>query len=241
MLLVVVICAIGCEKDDNIEGAFVEKNDVFKFVNEQSSKYIAVYGSKTVKKEAYDRAYADVKSVMDKMDDGIKKGLFNAKAKLLVVKNEDELEDNIEFFKKLLPVESVFTDEDGVDETLPSSTDVGLSNTKLELMYLCVYYSLLTESNLADAFEELKKAYIEATAANLFTLGEAYVDGYEDEIHENASEKNALKYGTYLYNLYKLYFGDGTGEAGEFTITKKSELQDQNKLGYDFMEAYFEK
>jgi hypothetical protein len=238
LLVLLVVLSVGCSKDD--EGLETTKEDVFKFINEQSDKYIAVYGSKNVKQEAYNRAYNQIKSVLDAMDEDIRKGLLNAKAKMLVVKNEDELEDNIKFFKTLLPVESIYTEEDGVDETLPSSTGVGLPNTKLELMYLCVYYSLLTESGLSAKYTELKEAYKEATDAEIFTPGEAYEDGYTDEIHKNASNKNALKYGTYLYNLYRLYFGNDLGVAGEFSITKKSELQAQNLKGFNFIKNYFE-
>jgi hypothetical protein len=238
LLAIIFLSAVSCSKDD--DEIQMTKQDVFKYVKEQTSKYIAVYGSKTIKEDAFNRAYKDVKFVLNNMDADIKQGLLNSKAKILVVKDEDELEDNIKFFKTLLPAESIYTDQDGVDETLTTSTDVGLSNTKLELMYLCVYYALLTESDLNTKYNELKAAYNEAASTLIFEPGEAYVDGAEDEIHENASKKNALKYGTYLYNLYRLYFGDDTGEAGEFTITKKNELKAQNLKGYNFIKDYFE-
>jgi hypothetical protein len=237
LLMLLVIFSVACSEDDDVS----PKKEVFAFKNEQSDKCIAVYGSGAVKKEAYERAYKDIKYVMDKMDEGIKKGLLASKAKIIVVKNEDELEGNINYFKKLLPLESIYTDEEGVDETLPTSTGVGLSNTKLEFMYLCVYYSLLTDSKLTSKFDKLKQAYVEAnTKAKIFTPGDAYKDGEKDEIHENASKKNALKYGTYLYNLYKLYFGNGKGKPGEFSITTKDQLKTKNPLGYEFMKNNFE-
>lgn len=217
------------------------KTGFFKFQAEQTGDYIAVYGTENVSVESYNRAYTDVKFVMDKMDSGIKQGLLNSKAKMLVVTNEAELVADISFFMTLLPVESVYTNVDGTDETLPSSTGVELSNTKLELMYLCVYYSLLVEKPLSDKFNELKQAYSQANGSGLFKPGEAYVDGYRDDIHENASNNNALKYGSYLYNLYRLYFGNGKGKAGEFTITTKSQLQAQNPLGFNFIKNNFDK
>ncbi|WP_299159245.1 hypothetical protein [uncultured Tenacibaculum sp.] len=207
--------------------------------NEQTANHIAVYGTSTVSQESYDRVYADIKSVMDKMDDGIRQGMLNANAKMLVVQNEEELESNINYFMTFLPTESIYTNNGGTDESLPSSTGVGLSNTKLELMYLCVYYSLLTESNLTAEYDELKKAYEEAVSANIFAPAAAYVDGFVDDIHQNASDNNALKYGSYLFNLYKLYFGNDSGQAGEFTITTKAQLQAQNPLGYNFISTYF--
>ncbi|MCT4589518.1 MAG: hypothetical protein N4A71_16970 [Carboxylicivirga sp.] len=239
-LLQLVILFTSCSKDDDTKPD--QSDDTLKYKNEQTADYIAVYGTSKVKKEAYDRIYKDVKHVMDKMDTGIKQGLLTSKAKMLAATNEDELESNIDYFMKLLPLEAIYTDVDGVDESLTSSTDVGLSNTKLELMYLCVYYSLLTDTKLKAKYEEVKKAYEEAAVtAKIFTPGEAYKDGYEDEIHENASEKNALKYGSYLYNLYRLYFGNDKGKAGEFTITTKDQLKAKNPLGYDFIKNNFDK
>ena len=238
LLLLVVILSAACSKDDDM---MKEAPNKFKYRNIQNDKYIAVYGTGSVKKESYDRAYTDIKFVMDNMDAGIKKGLFASNAKMLIVKNEDELEDDIDYFTSLLPLEAIYTSQDGVDETLPSATGVGLSNTKLEFMYLCVYYSLLTDSKLSAKFDALKKAYKQATDAKIFTPGEAYQDGKEDEIHTNASKKKALKYGTYLYNLYRLYFGNDKGKAGEFTITTKAQLKAKNQLGYDFMKSNFEK
>jgi hypothetical protein len=174
------------------------------------------------------------------MNSRIRKGVLNSNVKMLVVENEDELTDGIEFFLSFLPVESVYVSNEGRDESLPTSSDVGLSTTKLELTYLCVYYSLLTEPGLSDLFEELKGAYDEAANLGIFVPGEAYIDGYVDEIHQNASDNNALKYGSYLYNVYRLYFGDGTGYPGEFAITTKAELESQNPLGFGFVRAYFD-
>jgi hypothetical protein len=181
----------------------------------------------------------DIKSVLGTLDSNIKTGLFNSGAKMLIVKNEDELESNIEFFTSLLPVEAIFTDSEGVDETLPTDEHYGVSSTKLELMYLIVYYSLLTEESLSEQYTALKAAYAQASEKAIFTPGEAYQDGHEDDIHQNASEKNALKYGSYLYNLTQLYFGNDKGQPGEFTISTKAELKTQNALGYTFMEKYF--
>ena len=85
----------------------------------------------------------------------------------------------------------------------------------------------------------VETAYAEATSKNLFTPDAAYLDTYEDEIHQHASDNNALKYGSYLFNLAKLYFGDDTGPAGEFNITTSEQLQRDNPLGYQVMENLF--
>ena len=158
---------------------------------------------------------------------------------MLIVSNEQALEDNIAYFQSLLPVEAIYTEQDGLDETLASAENAGLSNTKLKLMYLVIYYSLLTEDNLSTAYSELQTAYAEARSKNLFTPDEAYQDGYDDEIHQHASDNHALKYGSYLFNLAKLYFGDDTGPAGEFNITTREQLQRDNPLGYQVMENLF--
>lgn len=239
-LLTLFSFSFACSQDDEVAPSPSPLDSVFSFINEETDNTIAVYGSKEVNEVAYNRAYNDVKSVLAGMDKGIRQGLLNADAKMLVVTNEEELEENIEFFMTLLPVESVFTNIEGTDETLPTATDVGLSATKLELMYLCVYYSLLTEENLLDKFQELQGAYKQAADLNIFIPGEAYQDGYEDEIHQNASEENALKYGSYLFNLYMIYFGDGTGAPGEFTITTKAQLESQNPLGFNFIKENFD-
>jgi len=199
-----------------------------------------VYGSKNIEKASYDRALADIQWVMASLDSDVKQGLLNSGVKILIVSNEQELEDNIGYFQSLLPVEAIYTNsEDGLDETLTSAENAGLSTTKLELMYLVVYYSLLTEDDLSAAYIELQTAYAEATSKNLFNPGEAYQDGYEDEIHQHASDNNALKYGSYLFNLTKLYFGDDTGPAGEFNITTRVQLPLKNPLGYQIMENLF--
>lgn len=218
-----MICFLLSSQKNKIKDG---KTSIFKFKNEQTNKYIAVYGT-DVTEASYTRAYRDIKSVMDNMNSGLRRGLLNSAPKILVVKNEGELEENIDFFIGLLPVEAVFT-------------DVGISNTKLEFMYLCVYYSLLTDSGLGSKFEKLKAAYAQAKENQIFVPGEAYKDGYMDDIHENASNQNALKYGSYLYNLYRLYFGNDRGAAGEFSITTKNQLKAQNKLGFEFMQQNFE-
>jgi len=227
---------------DKPSGGSVDSNKtkVFSYITEQSDDTIAVYGSKSIEKASYDRALADIQWVMDSLNSDVKQGLLNSGVKMLIVSNEQQLEDNIAYFQTLLPVEAIYTNsEDGLDETLTSVENAGLSNTKLELMYLVVYYSLLTEDNLSTAYTELQTAYTEATTKNLFNPGEAYQDGYEDEIHQHASDNNALKYGSYLFNLAKLYFGDDTGPAGEFNITTRAQLQRENPLGYQVMENLF--
>lgn len=207
---------------------------------QQTNDYIALYGTSNIDKEQFDRTYADIKYVMDRMHNDIKQGMLYSNSKILILENEKELEEYNSYFVTYIPAEIIFTNIDGVDETSAASTGVGISNTKLELMYLCVYYSLLTERGLKDEYEELKQAYNEAVNAKIFKPGEAYVDGYVDEIHQNASDQNALKYGTYLNNLYKLYFGNGKGAPGEFSITTKEQLKMQNILGYNFIKSYFD-
>jgi len=219
--------------------ADANKAQAFDYITEQSEQSIAVYGSKSIEQAAYDRALADIRQIVSTLDTDVRQGLFNAGVKMLIVSDEAELEDNIDYFQSLLPVEAIYTNIEGVDETLTSAENGGLSTTKLELMYLVVYYSLLTEDKLAPVYTALKAAYEQATSANIFSPSEAYRDGYVDEIHQNASDQNALKYGSYLFNLTKLYFGDDTAPAGEFTITTRAQLQSENLLGFQMMQQLF--
>jgi len=212
----------------------------FPYIAEQTQDCIAVYGSNEVSEEQFSRGYADITDVLSAMDGGIRQGLLNAGAKMLIVSNEAELEKDIGFFLTLLPVEAVFADNGGVDETLPDSTGSGVSTTKLELMYLVVYYSLLKEPSLSDTYRELRDAYSQAMEASIFSPGEAYEDGYVDEIHRHASEQHALKYGSYLFGLYAIYFGNDSGQPGEFTITTKAGLQERNPLGDAFVKKFLD-
>ncbi|WP_052298056.1 hypothetical protein [Moritella sp. PE36] len=231
--------AITVSDTSSGNGVDSNKAKVFEYITEQSDDTIAVYGAKNIEKLSYDRALADIQLVMDSLDADVKQGLLNSGVKMLIVSNEQALDDNIDYFQSLLPVEAIYTVQDGLDETLASAENAGLSTTKLELMYLVVYYSLLTEDNLSAAYSELQTAYAEATSKNLFIPGKAYQDGYDDEIHQHASDNNALKYGSYVFNLAKLYFGDDKGPAGEFNITTRAQLQRKNPLGYQIMENLF--
>ena len=214
------------------------RSNFLKFKTEQTSSCIAVYGASTVSQAQYDRAYNSVKKTLAKVDRAILQGMLNSKAKIIVADNEEQVENHIDTFIKLLPAEVIYVDIEGVDETLPGSGGAGICTTELELMYLVVYYSLLIEPGLSGQFNELKAAYNEASVAKLFTPGEDYQDGADDQAHPNASAQNALKYGSYLFGAYKLYFGDGTGSPGEFTITTKAQFAAQNPKGYQFVRSY---
>lgn len=217
-----------------------EKRKRFNYISEQTNDVIAVYGSNKASKVAYTRAYYDIQQTMNKMDANIKQSLLKSGAKILVVSGEQELVDDIEYFSSLLPVEAIFTSAEGVDETLPVAKNGNLSATKLELMYLTVYYAMLEDDSLAAQFQELKDAYQQAADGGFFTPGEAYQDGYEDPIHQNASKQNALKYGSYLFNLYMIYNGDNSQDAGEFSFTTREELGKNNPLGMVFMQKYYD-
>lgn len=224
-----------------VAGAVVDtkKTDTFSYITEQSGESIAVYGSKLIDEASYQRALTDVKDVIEFLNEDVRQGLFNSGVKMLVVENEDELESNLDYFMSFLPLEAVFTNIDGEDETLTSDERAGLSNTKLEMMYLIVYYSLLTQPELSEKYSALQNAYQEANSKGLFDPDDAYQDGYIDEIHQNASDKNALKYGSYLYNLAKVAFGDQNSIAGEFTLTTTEELINENPLGYAVLNEIF--
>ena len=154
--IVVPILLVGCISTGQ------STTEIFAFIEEPTDDCITVYGSETVSEPAFRRAYSDVKDVMGKMNHDIMKGMLNSEVKMLVVKNEEELESNLDFFMSILPLEAVFTDNDGFDETTTSDLNAGLSTTKLELTYLSVYYSLLTVPMLSDIFVKLQKAFTEA-------------------------------------------------------------------------------
>ena len=227
--------------DFEVTGVVVDtkKTDTFNYITEQSGESIAVYGSKLIDEASYQRVLTDVKDILELLNEDVRQGLFNSGVKMLVVENEDELESNLDYFMSLLPLEAVFTNIDGEDETLTSDERAGLSNTKLEMMYLVVYYSLLTQPELSEHYLALQSAYEEANNKGLFNPDEAYQDGYVDEVHQNASDNNALKYGSYLYNLAKVAFGNQQGVPGEFTLTTTEELMTENPLGYAVLTKIF--
>ncbi|PKG37651.1 hypothetical protein [Psychromonas sp. Urea-02u-13] len=215
-----------------------KKNQVFAYISEQNFQNIAVYGTHGVEKAAYDRAVEDIAEVLGSLNAEVKLGLLNAGVKMLVVEDEGTLDKHIEYLMTLLPLEAVFSNDGGTDETLEN--DNGLSSTKLELMYLIVYYSLLTEADLSEQYQQLQSAYTEAVDNGLFVPAEAYQDDYVDAVHQNASDKNTLKYGSYLFNLANIYFGNDVAVAGEFTITTVAQLEANNPLGFAFVEALFD-
>jgi len=43
-----------------------------------------------------------------------------------------------------------------------------------------------------------------------------------------------------LFNLYSLYFGNGLGDPGEFSITTGADLENLNPAGFEFMQEYFD-
>ncbi len=203
-----------------------------------TSESIAVYGTSSTTKAQFDRARDAVVRCLRAMDPRIRVALIASEAKMIVARDEEELEADLDFYVELFPLEAVFTDIDGVDETLPG--DRGVSGSELELMYLVVYYALLTEPGLAAVFAELVAAYDEAEQRDLFVPGEAYQDDFVDEIHLHASENNALKYGSYLFGLYAVYFGNGQAQPGEFLVTRREDLEKINPKGARFMRIYLD-
>ena len=210
----------------------------FDHVKEQTTGNIAVLGTKSVSEAQFNRAYADITSAVNALDPRIRNGLLTSGAKLIVAANEEELVEEIDFYQTLFPLEAIFTDIDGTDETLPGV--IGVTGTRLELMYLVVYYALLTDPGLKAIRTELTGAYDEAQERGLFRPGEAYEDGFVDEIHLNASRSNALKYGSYLFGLYGLYFGNGTSQPSEFSISTRDQLATSNPKGFEFVASYLD-
>ena len=141
-LIYIVSFSSGCNRKKQLE-------KLFPHTILQTENCIGVYGSGSVSREQFDRACNDVLFLLEHMDPRIKKGLLNAEAKILVVSNEDELDKNSDLVMSLLSAEAIFTNLDGVDETIESGYGTGLSTTRLEFMNLVVYYSLLTEPELA--------------------------------------------------------------------------------------------
>ncbi len=92
--------------------------------------------------------------------------------------------------------------------------------------------------DLASVYDELVEAYGEAVGNGIFAPEEAYRDGFVDEIHRSASRQNALKYGSYLFGLYRIHFGNSEDRTGEFAVTTREELRALNPKGTAFIEAY---
>lgn len=213
-------------------------NDRFSIIKNQTDVCVAVYGSKLITAEQFYRAYGEVQDLMKSMDARISKGILNSNAKILIVTNEEEMGNYEDLIFSLLPAEAIFTDNNGTDETIESGLGVDVSTTRLEFMNLVVYYSLLIEPELQNVYEELKAAYYEVADNGYFIPRGKYGDDVVDEIHQNASDKNALKFGTYLFCLYSVYYGNGTKGPEEFTLDTKSDLKAKNPKGYAFMKSY---
>jgi len=230
-LICIVVLGSGCRNQ-------MQLKDFFPHIALQTKDCIGVYGSLTVSREQFDRTFNDVVFLLDHMDPRIKIGLLNAHAKILVVSNEDEINKNKELVMSLLPAEAIFANLDGLDETIESGYGTGLSTTRLEFMNLVVYYSLLTEPELAVVYNELCQAFDEASKDSIFVPGKKYRDGMMDVVHQNASSKNALKYGRYLFCLYAVYYGNGSGGPPDISVYEKDLLREVNPLGYTFVRKY---
>ena len=223
-----------------IKGTDVDKN----FLPQgyyPTEKYIGVYRTKKVSEEQLNRVYNDVKWCMDRMSDDLKNAMVKHGAKLLVAENEMEVAAD-DYFLSLIPLEGIYVNNGGTDETQPDSK-TGISTAKLELMYLSVYYALLVAPTLQTEYQELQAAYKEAADKKLFTPGPAYQDGYTDQIHENASKKNALKYGSFIFNIYRLYFsnpGSISATKYEYKIGSKKDMQTKNPKAYAFLQKHYD-
>ena len=206
-----------------------------------TTKYIGVHRSKYATKAQLDRVYNGIKKVTNKLDPKIAKGLLDNNAKLLVISNEREAMSN-PYFMQLLPLEGIYTNNGGKDESITDS-HTGISTAELEFCYLTVYYAISVENSLNQYFSELKAAYKEAFDKGLFKPGPAYVDGYMDHIHARASKDNVLKYGSFMFNLYKVYYTSNTIDSKtkpEYKVYNRSEILSKNPLAHQFMKAYFD-
>lgn len=206
-----------------------------------TTKYIGVFRTANANKQQLNRVYNDIKWSMDRMSDDLKNALLKHGAKLLVAKDQEELVSN-PYFMSLLPMEAIYGNNASSDETLPNAkTDV--ATAKLELMYLTVYYAFLVEPTLQKEYEALKTAYKEAADTNLFIPGDAYKDDYTDPVHQNASQKNALKYGSFIFNAYRLYFakaGSISPTEYEYKLGSKTDMQNQNPKAYAFLQKHYD-
>ena len=205
-----------------------------------TTKYIGVHRTPKATQAQLDRAYTDIKLVMDKMDKDLRKAVLKHGAKLLVAADENEITSD-DYYIGQLPLEAIYTN-DGEDETLPDPK-TKISKARLEFIYLTVYYAFLIDPSLAQGYTDLKDAYKEADSKNLFIPGAAYQDGYHDPVHSNASQKNALKYGSFMYNLYRLYFakaGSINIATSEYKLGYKKDIQTKNPKAYTFIQNYYD-
>ena len=209
-----------------------------------TAKYIGVHRSPRATKAQLNRVYNGVNKITDRLDPFIQKALLKNKVTLLVLENEREVMAEASYFLKLQPLEAIYGNNGGKDETLPDPT-TGISTGELEFCYMTIYYAISIEPELSTAFNELKTAYDEAfnKSPRLFSPGAAYQDGYSDPIHPVASQNNVLKYGSFVFNLYKVYHTKNTipsSNASEYQVFSRSEMQAKNPLAHAFMKKYFD-
>ncbi len=205
-----------------------------------TAKYIGVHRSSSASKAQLDRVYNGVKKIMNSLDSTIVRGILKNNAKLLVLRDEAEATSE-PYFMQLTPLEGIYVNNGGKDETLPDAT-TGIASSELEFTYLSVYYAISIEPSLTECFTELKAAYKEAADKGLFKPGDAYKDGYNDPIHAVASRNNVLKYGSFIFNLYKTYYtSNRMTTLGEYKIADRADILSKNPLAHAFMKKYFDK
>ena len=224
----------------DIKGQALDKTKLIES-REATTKYIGVHRSANANTAQLERVYNGVKTITDKLHPRIANALLKNNVKLLVLKDENEAVSE-PYWMQLMPLEAIYVNNGGVDETLPDLT-TGISTGELEFCYMTIYYAISTDSELQTAFNELKAAYNEAFATKHFIPGAAYVDGYQDPIHPVASKNNVLKYGSFVFNLYKVYYTKNnitpTADA-EYKVFSKNEMNTKNPLAQAFMKKYFD-
>ena len=156
------------------------------------------------------RVASTVKSVLDRADPRIAVGLKRQSVALYIIDNEEELEDDPALLEYLLdsrPLELIYTDIDGVDET---QTD-HRGTVAQKLMQLFVYYPLEQDPEYSDLKAELQHAFGEAIQPHQeigdLPLYDATDYSRPDDAHPHMGPPHYTSLGAYLGLGYEVHFG----------------------------------
>jgi len=177
------------------------------FCAAENSKSLPVLGKDC---DSAQRVASTVDWVLRRANPEVADGLRKQGVSLYVIDNEDELERNpalLEFLLESRPVELIYTDIEGVDETLPEHQ----GPIAQKLMQLFVYYPLELDTDYDDLQVELEAAFNKAIEPRDEIGGRLLYDpedySHPDEAHPHMGPPYYTAMGAYLGLGYDVHFG----------------------------------
>ena len=189
----------GCATEDFEPDTF--------FCAAESSESLPVRGKDC---ESAQRVASAVDRVLGRAKPRVAAGLQDQGVSLFVIDNEEELERNpalLEFLLDSRPVELIYTDIEGVDETMPEHQ----GTIAQKLMQLFVYYPLELDAEYDDLQVELEAAFNKAIEPRDEIGGRPLYNpddySHPDEAHPHMGPPYYTAIGAYLGLGYEVHFG----------------------------------